>query len=151
MPLIRILFTSVIEDHDPGDQTAQIVADSIGRNAPLGISSVLLAVGSHFLQCIEGPSDGVYAAMARILADRRHHSVTIIDSQQTMALAFAAVGMRVVVGTAAQRALAEHLLGRVAIDNSRELADELLDLLQKMAGSSDRGGTPRTDALLISH
>ena len=134
MSLLRILFTSVVEDHYPGDQTGQIVADSIRNNAPLGVSSVLLAVGNRFVQCIEGPSDGVYSAMTRILSDRRHHSVTIIDSQHTISLSFAAIGMRLVVGTEAQRAQADRLLRRVAIDNSRELADELFDLLQQMAG-----------------
>lgn len=134
MPLLRIIFTSVVEDNYPGDHTAQIVADSTRYNAPLGIASILLAVGGRFVQCIEGPSDGVYSAMTRVLSDRRHHSVTIIDSQHTMSLSFAAIGMRLVVGTVAQRAHAEHLLRRVAVDNSRELADELFGLLKQMAG-----------------
>jgi hypothetical protein len=150
MPLIKILFTSVIEDHDPGDQTAQIMADSTRCNAPLGVSSVLLAVDGRFLQCIEGPSDAVYAAMTRILADARHHSVIIIDSQQTMSLAFGAVGMRMVFGSEAQRAQGKRLLDRVAIDSSRELAHELVDLLQHMV-AHDRSAATRTEALSIRH
>lgn len=141
MPLLRILFTSVIEDHYPGDQTAGIVADSMRNNAPVGVSSVLLSTGGRFLQCIEGPSDAVYAAMTRILSDRRHHSVTIVGSQQTLSLAFAAIGMRTLQGSPTQRATAERLLKRVAIDNSRELADELFDLLLQIDGATECGNT----------
>ncbi len=150
MPLLRILFTSVVEDHGPGDQTAQIVSDSTRRNVPLGTCSVLLTVAGRFLQCIEGSSDAVYAAMARILSDRRHHGVNIISSQQTTSVAFAAVGMRVVVGSEAQRAHANRLIDRVAIDNSRELADELFELLQHMV-ATDRSTAQHTGALSTLH
>jgi hypothetical protein len=136
MPLLQILFTSVVEDHEPGDHIVQIVADATRCNAPLGISSVLLTVDGRFVQCIEGPSDAVYAAMTRILSDRRHHSVTIIGSQHALSLSFAAIGMRVLVGTKAQRVHAEELLRRVALDNSRELADELLELLRQIDRSA---------------
>jgi hypothetical protein len=136
MPLLQILFTSVAEDHEPGDHITEIVADSTRCNAPMGVSSVLLMVGGRYLQCIEGPSDAVYAAMTRILSDRRHHSVTIIGSQHALSLSFTAIGMRLLVGTEAQRVQAEKLLRRVALDNSRELADELLALLQQIDRSA---------------
>lgn len=66
-----------------------ILAQSRHDNALEGITARLWSDGTHFLQVLEGPRDGVLATFARILADPRHHSLIVLRDRQITARTFA--------------------------------------------------------------
>lgn len=49
------------------------------RNAELGLSGVLVYTGSGFLQVLEGGRSEVMAVFERLLVDRRHRSLSVIE------------------------------------------------------------------------
>jgi hypothetical protein len=55
-----------------------IVATSLARNAGAAVTGALLFTGTHFVQFLEGPPQGVAAIRRSITADTRHRAVRTI-------------------------------------------------------------------------
>lgn len=76
----RLIYASRIST-EAGSRLASTLEDilvvSAVRNAHDQITGLLLADGQAFAQVLEGPKPAVEACFARILADRRHHRVTL--------------------------------------------------------------------------
>ncbi len=53
------------------------------RNAELGLTGVLVYTGNGFLQVLEGRQTDVLAVFERLLVDRRHRSVSVIEMGET--------------------------------------------------------------------
>ena len=47
-------------------------------NKTNNVSGVLVNVGNHFMQVLEGPEEAVTALMRRILVDSRHRDIRIV-------------------------------------------------------------------------
>lgn len=73
----------------------ELATQSAARNAEKGITGILLLSDETFLQVLEGPADAVNTLYARIVQDRRHHGVTLLDYEQTPCLLFKDWGMNV--------------------------------------------------------
>lgn len=65
-----------------------VLAVSSHNNSQLDVTGALVCCNGWFLQLLEGSESAVGEIYARILGDRRHHSVTQIDSQIAMERAF---------------------------------------------------------------
>ncbi|MEG3089323.1 BLUF domain-containing protein [Sphingomonas sp. PB4P5] len=74
----------------PGDKAdlVGILDQSRHNNALDGITGLLWSDGRSFLQVFEGPQASVASTFARISADRRHHSLTIIEDRAIKAPEF---------------------------------------------------------------
>ncbi|MGF1551127.1 MAG: BLUF domain-containing protein [Paracoccaceae bacterium] len=66
----------------------EIVAVSRHNNACSGITGLLLIIGDRFFQVLEGPTEAVEAAFARIAADRRHGEVEVLLHRETTRRSF---------------------------------------------------------------
>jgi hypothetical protein len=68
----------------PGDKAdlVGILEQSRHNNAIDGIRGLLWSDGRSFLQVFEGPRASVDATFARINADERHHSLTVLSDRR---------------------------------------------------------------------
>jgi len=71
-----------------------ITSASEGRNEALGVTGVLLASRTHFLQALEGNFEDVNSVFRRICGDDRHDELSIIGFSVIDARLFAGWGMR---------------------------------------------------------
>ncbi|WP_277978991.1 BLUF domain-containing protein [Sphingomonas phyllosphaerae] len=60
----------------------QIIASAKRNNGMDGITGVMFYDGHSFLQVLEGPATSVAATFARVMADPRHHSLTVISDRE---------------------------------------------------------------------
>ena len=60
----------------------QIIASAKRNNGMDGITGVMFYDGHSFLQVLEGPATSVAATFARVMADPRHHSLTMISDRE---------------------------------------------------------------------
>ena len=79
MALIRLIYASRAADALTPADHEQILESSRRNNAKVGVTGLLAFGAREFLQCLEGPRDAVNATYARILGDRRHADVQILD------------------------------------------------------------------------
>lgn len=63
------------------------------RNAELGITGVLIYTGARFLQVLEGRRGAVTHVFERLLVDRRHRSVSVIEMGEAEGRHFAGWSM----------------------------------------------------------
>ena len=63
------------------------------RNAAAGITGLLVVGGRRFLQLLEGETDAVDAAFARIKADPRHFAVVVLSDKTVVERIFSAWSM----------------------------------------------------------
>jgi Sensors of blue-light using FAD len=76
------------------DIVKSITAKSEDNNTASGITGVLLASRTHFLQVLEGNFEDVNAVFRRIVRDDRHTDMSIISFSVMDARLFSAWGMR---------------------------------------------------------
>jgi hypothetical protein len=67
----------------------QIIATAKRNNGMDGITGVMFFDGRSFLQVLEGPATSVAATFARVMADPRHHSLTVISDREVAERDFA--------------------------------------------------------------
>lgn len=58
---------------------ASLLATARQRNQVAGVSGVLVYTGLGFFQVLEGPRSAVQPIFESILADRRHHTLAVIE------------------------------------------------------------------------
>jgi adenylate cyclase len=94
--LLRVKYVSrFARPLSPRDVDA-IVTNAQRRNAPLGITGVLLAFGEVFMQILEGPLANVPPVLARIERDPRHRDLVVIRRQEVELPLFGGWSMRLV-------------------------------------------------------
>ncbi|MEM8876644.1 MAG: BLUF domain-containing protein [Pseudomonadota bacterium] len=83
MPLSRLIYYSTItypiEAGSMDRLTDQVTSSSRENNAQRNITGVLLQGGDFFLQVLEGRRPDLSDTLARIMVDRRHHNVRLVD------------------------------------------------------------------------
>ena len=67
------------------EEIALIRSVAQSRNPVLGLTGVLIFSGRHFAQFLEGPDAGLELMKASILRDRRHTSVSTLQSESAEA------------------------------------------------------------------
>jgi hypothetical protein len=74
---------------DESDASFAGVLDiSRGKNLKNGIRGMLVRDGKSYFQCIESRKEALAENVLRIVADRRHNTMTVLFSPQTEALFF---------------------------------------------------------------
>ena len=94
--LFSISYRSVTKLRDPAEGCAAILAESSTQNAKMGITSLLLYSGQHFIQTIEGPVHTVGKLFLKILADNRHVDVMPFSAVPITQRAFPAWPMKLI-------------------------------------------------------
>jgi len=73
--MISLTYMSTATERFSDEQLRDLLEDSRNRNHAVGMTGMLLYVGGHFIQTLEGPADVVDATYGRIAQDSRHRSV----------------------------------------------------------------------------
>ena len=83
MPLSRLVYYSTvtypIEVGNIENLLDEVISSSRENNARRNITGALLQGGDFFLQVLEGRRPDLSETIARIMADRRHHDVRLVD------------------------------------------------------------------------
>jgi hypothetical protein len=86
--LHRLIYVSSAVGILRADELDRILLRSKASNTAAGITGLLLLHEGSFLQVIEGSTAGVLSLMERIRRDRRHSSLTLLESAPCSARAF---------------------------------------------------------------
>ena len=107
--MYRMIYRSRSVEPLNWDIVRSITSVSERNNEASGLTGVLLASRSHFMQAIEGNFEDVNAAFRRICRDERHTELSIVGFSITDARLFGGWGMR----------------GIGAFDFNKQIEDEL--------------------------
>ena len=94
--LVRVLYVSRADGPQTTTVTASILATARRYNPAHGISGVLCQGQGLYLQVLEGERDAVNRLYARIVVDRRHHDVVMLQLVEIGARRFAGWSMALV-------------------------------------------------------
>jgi hypothetical protein len=92
--MYRLIYKSRSVNPLNWDIVRDITSKSENNNESCGVSGVLLAGRTHFLQVLEGPFDGVNSVFRRIARDDRHSELSIISFSVVDARLFGSWVMR---------------------------------------------------------
>lgn len=92
--MYRIIYKSRSVAPLDWDIVKSITAASEKNNEKTGVTGVLLASRTHFMQALEGNFEDVNAVFRRIARDDRHHELSIIAFTVVDARLFGGWGMR---------------------------------------------------------
>lgn len=88
MHMVRLIYVSTMTEACDTKALQDILSASKKNNAERGISGVLCYDPAFFMQCLEGPRDGVNEIYARITADNRHKNITLLEYTEIEARLF---------------------------------------------------------------
>ncbi|MEM1293903.1 MAG: BLUF domain-containing protein [Verrucomicrobiota bacterium] len=96
-PSCRIIYRSISAEEFPTNEDILDLAEVSARNNQRdGITGLLILSGSQFLQVLEGEVQPVNALFQRICRDPRHHSVELVQYENTSETYFQEWNMRLV-------------------------------------------------------
>jgi hypothetical protein len=87
--LVRLLYASRAAEPVPEGLVEAIMQQARRNNPELGVTGVLCHGGDGFLQVLEGGRDAVNALYNRIVCDRRHRRVTLLNYEEILERRFA--------------------------------------------------------------
>jgi hypothetical protein len=76
--MYRLIYKSRAKDPIDWEMVGELIGRSEEKNQDSGITGVLLATDTHFLQVLEGSFDKVNELFMRIVRDPRHDQVQLI-------------------------------------------------------------------------
>ncbi len=91
--MLQLVYISSVSPAGPAADVAQILETSRRNNRRDGITGLLYADGTRFLQALEGSPDRVEAAFARIRTDPRHRAIVVLSRRAIDAREFGAWDM----------------------------------------------------------
>jgi hypothetical protein len=91
--MYRLIYKSKSNNVITWDQVKEIMHSSEVQNSELGVSGVLLATSSHYLQVLEGPYETANEIFMRIVKDPRHTDIRLVSFNTIDARIFEAWGM----------------------------------------------------------
>ena len=91
--MYRMIYKSKSNKVITWDEVKEIMHSSEAHNSELGVSGVLLATSSHYLQVLEGPYETVNEIFMRIVKDPRHCDIKLVSFNTIDARIFEAWGM----------------------------------------------------------
>lgn len=94
--LIRLLYVSRAVGPQTSTVTATILKAARARNREMGVTGVLCQGQGLYLQVLEGERRDVNALYARIVADRRHRDVELLQLEEIASRRFADWSMALV-------------------------------------------------------
>ena len=87
--LVRLLYASRAVEPAADGLVDAIVTQARRNNPELGITGVLCHAGDVFMQVLEGGRDPVNTLYNRIVVDRRHRRVTLLNYEEILERRFA--------------------------------------------------------------
>ena len=117
--MYRLIYKSRANQRIDWDLVQKLIRKSEEKNQDAGVTGVLLATASHFLQVLEGSFDEVNELFMQIVRDPRHDQVQLI--------AFDCVESRLYGGWA--------MHGVGVFDFNKELVDDLISQYGEEEGS----------------
>ena len=84
----QIIYASEACAESADELAPAILRQSRVNNGIDGISGLLCARETRFLQLLEGPTESVTATLARIMVDPRHHRIELISDREVEARDF---------------------------------------------------------------
>ena len=100
--MYRLLYISTARAPITAEMLETILRASRRNNAAAGITGLLVAGGTRFLQVLEGDRAAVQATYARICADPRHFATVVLEEAPITARTFPQWAMGSVAAGAAQ-------------------------------------------------
>ena len=88
MPLHAFAYTSLVVNDLQAQDLDRFLADAAAFNRMAGVTGVLTFDGTRFVQCLEGPADGVASVHARIVNARSHRLLEVLARERTEARHF---------------------------------------------------------------
>ncbi len=88
-----LIYKSRCNGHVNWNLINSILASSSQNNPPNGITGLLVATETHFMQILEGEFEPLNATFERIARDKRHDTVQLISFTETRKRKFADWGM----------------------------------------------------------
>lgn len=82
MFLTRLVYASTISDDFSCDDAEQILANAREHNKQNHVTGMLCFNNQYFLQCLEGSRPNVNSTYHRILNDKRHCNIILLDYQE---------------------------------------------------------------------
>ena len=82
--LVRLMYASRATEALPEGLVESIVQQARRSNPELGVTGVLCHGGEVFLQVLEGGREPVNALYNRIVCDRRHRQVTLLQYEEIL-------------------------------------------------------------------
>lgn len=79
--LKRIKYVSEFAEHVTRNMIDKMVERAARQNEQKGITGILIASGRLFFQVIEGPAAEIDGLFEKILKDKRHHNVLLLNSE----------------------------------------------------------------------
>lgn len=98
----QLIYSSISSTPLQCEDLEDILETARGNNARSAITGALTYVDGCFLQILEGEEDAVHRLMARIAADLRHETITVLHSEDMPARSFSDWQMAYVSATAAE-------------------------------------------------
>lgn len=138
MPLRAIAYRSNAVQGVTADQLKALVRNAAHHNRLAGVTGVLLCDGSHFLQYIEGPEDGIEQVYSRVLSSRSHTGVVELARGEAQVRRFPHWSMHWI-------PVEEHALHAAAV------ADWTSVSRSRSASESQSSGVARLAALVEPH
>lgn len=79
MSLIQLIYVSTASHEFTDAELDEILKASVRNNSQRGITGMLLYIDGCFMQVVEGEAQPVIDTLARIMADPRHHHITVLN------------------------------------------------------------------------
>jgi hypothetical protein len=86
--MISLTYLSTATERFSDAELRDLLEDSRNRNHAVGLTGMLLYVGGHFIQTLEGPDGVVDATYERIARDSRHRDVFTALREETESRTF---------------------------------------------------------------
>ena len=106
--LVRVVYVSTATRPFHDDDARAVLEGARAFNAEHAVTGLLVHAGGRFLQHLEGPLEGVAAALVRTVASRRHADLRSTDPEPVRVRAFGSWSMGF--EHAERDAVVEHLL-----------------------------------------
>ena len=91
--MLQLVYISTAREPITPAMCDSILAASRRNNRAAGISGLLVAGRTRFLQALEGPTDAVRHTYARIIADQRHFACVLLGERYADVAQFGAWAM----------------------------------------------------------
>lgn len=92
--MYRLCYKSKSTSEINWDTVRDILHTSEANNSTAGITGLLMATSSHYLQVLEGPFESINKTFMRIVKDSRHHEINLIGFTVVDARLFEGWGMK---------------------------------------------------------
>lgn len=105
MRLVRLIYTSKINDGTDPSELARIHDTALRNNAKNGITGILAFGNDHFLQVLEGGRVAVNQVYAKIANDPRHKNALLLEYSEIVERDFDQWSMKLVMLTGQKKVL----------------------------------------------